>query len=281
MRWGAEAGRGARRRAGCAAVLVAGFGLGLAAAPAPAQAPGEGSGAASAATGSPATGGPGTALAPWREFFEGGSGGGAAPWRVAGVPGQKVPLTRFELAPDLGEGVLRIRAEGSYGNLVHPFAPKRQPPGTLAWRWRVDQAVAGADLHFKAGDDVAVKVCALYDMPLDRVPFGERLLLRLARSKTGEALPAATVCYVWDATLPVGTRIVNAYSARLRYLVVASGKQALGMWHSERRDLAADFRKLFGDESPDVPPLAAIAVGADADNTKGQALSYVTALQIE
>lgn len=204
-----------------------------------------------------------------------------APWRVAGVPGQKSSLTRFDVVADPLPGALRIRAEASYGNLVHGFAPPRAAPGTLSWRWRVDQAVAGADLRHKPGDDAAVKVCALYDMPIERVPFTERLLLRLARSKSGEELPAATVCYVWDATLPVGTRQANAYSPRLRYLVVASGEQALGMWHSERRDLAADFLRLFGDESPDVPPLAAIAVGADADNTKGQALSYVTDLQLD
>lgn len=225
---------------------------------------------------SPAADAAGPGLAPF------GSGPApAAPWRVVGVPGQKVPLTRFAVETVDDQPALRIEAAASYGNLVQAFEAPRNPPGTLSWRWRVDKAVAGADLRRKAGDDAAVKVCALFDLPLARVPLAERMLLRLARQRSGEALPAATVCYVWDATLPVGTRLTNAYSARLRYLVVASGEQALGMWHSERRDLAADFLALFGDESPEVPPLGAIAVGADADNTQGQALSHVAALQLD
>ena len=49
-------------------------------------------------------------------------------------------------------------------------------------------------------------------------------------------------------------------------------------WRDERRDIAADFRQLFGDESPEVPEILAIALGADADNTRGRSLAHVADL---
>jgi hypothetical protein len=145
----------------------------------------------------------------------------------------------------------------------------------LRWRWRLDQPLAGADLRRRETDDSPLKVCALFDMPLDRLGLIERNVLRLARSVSGENLPSATLCYVWDATLAPGTLLSNAYSARVRMIVVDSGAQRLGQWTAHTRDLAADFRLAFGHESASVPPLQALLVGADADNTAGYSLGYV------
>ena len=51
-------------------------------------------------------------------------------------------------------------------------------------------------------------------------------------------VPAATVCYVWDAKIAAGTSLDNAFTRRMRYLVVRSGDNALSDWQSERRDIA-------------------------------------------
>lgn len=198
-----------------------------------------------------------------------------APWRYAGLPTQREPATRYGMAAIDGRRALRIEAESSYGNLVHPL--QRPAEGLqLSWSWRVDSFAAGADLRRRDGDDNAVKVCVLFDLPLARVPFVERQLLRLARARSAEALPAATVCYVWDALLPAGSVLPNAYTRRLRYLVLRSGAEP--GWRDERRDIAADFRQLFGDEGTEVPEVLAIALGADADNTRGRSLAHVADL---
>jgi Protein of unknown function (DUF3047) len=202
------------------------------------------------------------------------------PWRVVGVPRQKSPLTRFALVDVDGRRALRIDADASYGNLVHPLEPP-QTASTLSWEWRADRTVAAGDLRSKAGDDNALKVCVFFDLPLAQVPFVERQLLRLARSQSPEKLPAATVCYVWDGTLAAGTALDNAYTRRLRYLVLQSGPAAPGAWRRERRDLTADFLQLFGNESTQVPPIVGVAVGADADNTGGRALGHVTDLVLQ
>lgn len=186
-------------------------------------------------------------------------------------------MTRFDVVDLDGRRALRVEADRSYGNLVHSLSGSAAPL-QLSWQWRVDQALAAADLNTKAGDDAAVKVCVFFDLALDKIPFGERQLLRMARARTSEPLPGATLCYVWDTRAPVDTAIRNAYTRRVRYLVLQSGPAHLGQWRAERRDVAADFIRLFGTESAQMPPVVGIAVGADADNTDGRSLAYVADL---
>ena len=199
----------------------------------------------------------------------------SAAWQDARLPKQRLPATRFAVAELDGQRVLRIEADGSYGNLVQRLRADA-PTLTLSWRWRVERFVAASDLRRKDGDDNAVKVCVFFELPMANVPFVERQLLRLARSRSSDELPSATVCYVWDRLLPAGTALDNPYSRRVRYLVLRGGEA--GRWASERRDLGADFLRLFGDEATQVPPVVGVAVGADADNTRGHGLAFVADL---
>ncbi|MDZ7893301.1 MAG: DUF3047 domain-containing protein [Rhodoferax sp.] len=202
-----------------------------------------------------------------------------APWRVVGVPGGKVPLLAPDIAPLEGQPVLRLRSDKSYGALSHAI-PAGSEGRYLQWQWRLEQPLANADLRNKTGDDAALKVCALFDLPLEKIPFVERNLLRVARRVSGEALPGATLCYLWDTALPAGTTLNNAYTARVRLRVLNGNGDALGRWVFHKRDLHADFLAAFGGETDTVPPLLAIVTGADADNTGGTSLGFVSRLQL-
>jgi hypothetical protein len=202
----------------------------------------------------------------------------APPWRVVGLPKTGERLTRFDLVMQDGAQVLRISADNAYANLVHELPAVTVGPGsTLRWRWRLDTPLPLADLTRKAGDDVPVKVCALFDLPLTQLGLIERNLLRLARSFSRDYLPAATLCYVWDNKLPVGSELPNVYTRRVRYVVLDSGTAQLKQWVKHERHLHADFLRAFGHESEGlVPPLMAILVGADSDNTDGSSLAYAS-----
>lgn len=202
------------------------------------------------------------------------------PWHVAGLPRQTKPFTAFSIVDLDGRRALRVQADASYGNLVHPLQLETTPHA-LAWHWRMEQLIDADDLRMRAGDDTALKVCLGFDMPMERVPFVERQLLRLTRTQTREIVPAASVCYVWDAHLPPGTALASPFTRRIRYKVLESGPARLHQWIAERRDVAADFVELFGDESREVPPLVGVLVGADADNTLGHSLAYVADLVVE
>lgn len=218
---------------------------------------------------------PGNAAPPLLQpFSRAAEGAPPPPWRVVGLPNGKVPLTQMDMVVLDGAPVLRLRTDQSYGTLSHAL-PAQTGVGQLRWRWRLDQPMSSANLLRKDGDDAPLKVCALFDLPLDAIPFIERNLLRLARRISGEHLPGATLCYVWDHTMPAGTALANAYSHRVRYLVLDSGTRHLGQWMAHTRDLHADFLHAFGSESDTVPPLLAIAVGADSDNTGSTSLGYL------
>lgn len=204
-------------------------------------------------------------------------------WRVAGLPQQKPPLTQYAAAKVDGVEALLLDARASYGNLVLDLSG-RAPPLRIGWRWRLEQANPALDLSRKAGDDSPAKVCLAFELPLAAVPFVERQLLRLARAKTGEPLPAATLCWLWGRAEPAGAVLENAYSRRVRMIVLRGQADAPGRWFDEERDVAADFRRAFGDEWADaarLPPLVALVVGADADNTGAASRVFVAGLRVE
>jgi hypothetical protein len=212
--------------------------------------------------------------------FGAAGGSPSAPWKVSGLPQQTKPFTRFSVVDLDGKRAVKIEADLSYGNLVHPLK-EFAAPAQLSWQWRIEKPIEAADLREKRGDDTAVKVCVFFDMPMDNVPFTDRQLLRVARSKTTDPVPTATVCYVWDAKLPAGTTLDNAFTRRMRYIVVQSGTDRLNKWVAEKRDVAADFLKLFGDEIRTVPPIVGVAIGADTDNTQSKSVAYVSGLALE
>ncbi len=203
-----------------------------------------------------------------------------APWHFASLPG-KTP-TRFEVVQLGGQRVLKVEADQSYGNLVHRTLVPLLGQPTLSWRWRVDRFVEGADLRTRAGDDGAAKLCVFFNLPAERLPFGARARLALARSASGEEVPSEVLCYVWDGKEPRDTLLVNAFTDRMRMMVLESGATpAAGGWTGEHRDLLADYRRAFGQEAGGiVPDVVAIAVSADADNTRGHGLAYFSDIDL-
>jgi len=197
-----------------------------------------------------------------------------APWRFTTLP-NKAP-TKFEITELDGQKVLKVDADKSYGNLVHATRVQLNAEATLAWRWKVESFVEGADLRTKSGDDGAAKVCVFFDFPADRLSVGERTKLALAKSSTGESVPTQTLCYVWDVKESKGSEFDNAFTKRIRMDVLESGAtNKAGGWLNERRNLLADYKRAFGAEAGDtVPDVVGVAIQADADNTKAHGISY-------
>lgn len=209
-------------------------------------------------------------------FSSAAAGSIPAPWQVVTLP--KLPKhTRYDIVAVDDEYVLRVVASGSYANLLHPLAGSRAQ--RLSWRWRVVQPIEDSDLTRKGGDDVPARVCVLFDLPLDRLRLGDRLKVELGRALFDPSLPAASLCYVWDRRLAPGTWLANAYTDRVCMLVLRRG--GYGAWAEESRDLAADFARAFPHEARDgLPPLAAIGVAADGDDTGGASLAYIGDLKL-
>jgi hypothetical protein len=185
-----------------------------------------------------------------------------------------VAPNRFALVRDETGVVAQIDSASSASSLVHPVDGPGRRATRLRWRWKVSGYPAAERFGDKPGDDFAARLYVLFDYPLDRVPFAERVLLRVARAVYGNSVPAAALCYVLDPRAPAGTAIDSPFTRRVKVVVVRSDA-APGRWHAEERDLSRDFAQAFGDEhGPGVAPVSAIVIAADTDQGGGQVRAW-------
>ena len=185
---------------------------------------------------------------------------GTPAWEPLDLP-KKIARAPARVADD---GTLEVATRASAGGAIQRFAPMDASRRALSWRWQVDRVVASADLAQKSKDDFAARVYVMFDYPIEKLPFTERVKARIARAFYDKPLPLATLCYVWDNGHAPGTVAPSAYTDRVRLIVLRNASDVDGAWREETRDLAKDFRTAFGE---DAPPLIGIAVAADTDNT--------------
>ena len=206
-----------------------------------------------------------------------------AGWQLATFPQQTMPVTAYADATESGRTALRMEAQSSYSPLLKTLAPAASVR-QMRWSWRVGQQSSAIDLRSKAGDDTSAKVCMSFVWPDDRVPFLERQLLRLARTRGNPDLPAATLCWVWGNAEKPGEMIENPYTRRVRSIVLRNSAQVGSGWQDEQRDVMKDLRLAFGGEWPAGAPeplATAIFLAADADNTRSHSVAWIADLRYE
>lgn len=204
-----------------------------------------------------------------------------AAWHFVTLP-NKPDQTSYSIVDLDGRHALKVEAKHSYGNLATELNQALTPKATLQWQWRVDQLIKDADITSKSGDDFPAKLCLSFGLPSDKLSFGERTKLSLAQVSLGTDIPTETLCYIWDNKLPVGTAMPNAFTGRIQQIVLRSGEGSLGKWLTEKRDVVADYLKLFGKESGGtVPPVTGLIIGADGDNTGDSSLAYFGDIKLE
>ena len=186
-----------------------------------------------------------------------------APWRHQTLP--RVPAENsFALVEDEGRTVLRVHSDKAASTKMHPLDADLARTPVLEWTWKVSNPVAASDFSHKQGDDYAARVYVLFDYPVERLSFGDRMRISLARGLHGAELPTAAIAYVWGTAQAPGATGPNPYTDRVQMIVVDSGDANAGSWQTVRRDVARDFEAVFGEPAPRV---VGIAVSADTDNT--------------
>lgn len=184
-------------------------------------------------------------------------------WQPVTLPGKRA--TEYRWVTLDGQRVLAARAQGSASMMRRVVDRPAGAPGAVRFRWRVANLVEAGDISRVDTEDAAARVLLAFDGDTSRLPARTRAMFELAHALTGEPPPYATLMYVWDRQLPVGSVVVNPRSDRIRKIVVDSGPQELLRWREHRRDVAADFRLAFGEEPG---RLRAVAVMTDGDNTR-------------
>ena len=191
-------------------------------------------------------------------------------WKPLGVSSAK-QATRYTLVDEGGVTVLRAEAHASASGLSRNIKVNPAEYPLLKWRWKISNVLKGSDIHTKAGDDYPARVYVMFDYPLDKLSFADRTKLRLARALHDPNLPAATLCYVWDSKAPAGTIVPSSYTNLMRMVVVESGASRVNQWLAVERDVAADFKAAFGEETA---AISAVAIATDTDNTGESVVAF-------
>lgn len=148
-------------------------------------------------------------------------------------------------------GAAHLRAESVKSSHTIGFQLAADPAATPRFRfaWRPLLLPPGGDERAKATNDSALAVYVIFE---------------------GWGVPPKSVKYVWSTTLAPGTTAESPYSSRAKIVVLRSGPAAQGgAWVEEDVDIAADYRRLFGER--EVPKVKGIAVLTDSDDTGSRA----------
>lgn len=186
--------------------------------------------------------------------------------------------TRY--TPGRHQGRPALHADSDAGTSAVRFRLRvpAQDLQAVRWSWWVDALNPAFNPTDRDAEDAVVRVILAFEGNRDRWSGRDHTISELARLVTGEPLPDATLMYIWDARLPVGTVVPNATTARVRKLVVASEPEGLSQWRAFERDPLADMAHAFGET-----PTALVSVGVmtDANNTDSHASAWYGPLALQ
>ena len=179
--------------------------------------------------------------------------------------------TRYELVRDDAQVVVRADAEAGASGLIRDIRIDAREYPVVQWRWKVANLLERADVARKDGDDYPARLYVVFRSDRDRLSVWVKIKIFFYRLLYGEEPPTGAINYIWDAHAPKGTIVPNAYTARVRMIVVESGTAGSNRWITEERNLLEDYRAAFQD---DPPPVVGVAIMTDTDNTGESATAW-------
>jgi hypothetical protein len=199
-----------------------------------------------------------------------------AEWQEVKLPGKRA--TEYTWEEFDGRRALAARSDASASMMRRKLTSAPKSVNTLNFSWQVEALITGADTSVAETEDAPVRVMLAFGGDASKLSARTRMLFELSHALTGEEPPYATLMYVWDNQAPVNSLIVNPRTDRIRKIVVDSGPEGLKRWRDHKRDVAADFRRAFGEEPG---PLLAIALMTDSDNTKSKSRAWYGPLSLD
>lgn len=145
-----------------------------------------------------------------------------------------------------GRVVLRLASQKSSFALYRDVTVDLREFPLLTWSWKVTALPERGDVRSAAADDQAAQVYVIFP----HWPFP-----RAASDVLG---------YVWDSRAPVGLALKSGRAENVRLIVVESGAEKLGRWLTVTRNVAHDYRALFGKEPSTI---GRVAIMTDSNDT--------------
>jgi Protein of unknown function (DUF3047) len=176
-------------------------------------------------------------------------------WRV-------YPFTdsgKFKFAPaivvDDGRRALQLRTDSEAMRIGRPVKVDLKKTPWLSWEWKALDLPAEADVRNPKRNDQAARIMLMF-----------------------EGLKG--ILYIWDTVSPVGTEVrPDEFDIFDRVLIVVrSGPAESGRWLRERRDVLADYRRVFGDAPR---PIKWVGFEAHSNDTHSRSTALFGAVTFE
>jgi len=178
----------------------------------------------------------------------------------AHLPASGVPLgwelkeftgdASVELVRNEGRVALRLRSAGTSFALHRDVVLDVRQFPSLAWSWKALRLPVAGDVRDPTHDDQAAQVYVIFP----RWP--------------SPATASDVIGYVWDSRAPAGTMLRHPRAPNVRIVVLQSGAGRLETWVREQRNVAEDYRALFGRQPP---RLGKVALMIDSNDTHSEA----------
>ena len=156
----------------------------------------------------------------------------------------------IELVRNEGRVALRLRSAGTSFALHRDVVLDVRQFPSLAWSWKALRLPVAGDVRDPTHDDQAAQVYVIFP----RWP--------------SPATASDVIGYVWDSRAPAGTMLRHPRAPNVRIIVLESGAGRLETWVREQRNVAEDYRTLFGRQPP---RLGKVALMIDSNDTRSEA----------
>lgn len=153
--------------------------------------------------------------------------------------------THYAFSTTDGHTALHANSSAAASGLFSKVSIDLSKTPILHWSWKVDNVLTGGDERTRAGDDYSARVYVVFS--------GGAAFWR-----------TRAINYVWSRKQPIDSHWRNAFTGNAQMVAVQSGTEHVGQWVEERRDVLADYRRIFGKEPGKVD---AVAIMTDTDNT--------------
>jgi hypothetical protein len=165
--------------------------------------------------------------------------------------------TEYRVVPEGTNSVLRGSARSAASGYAAKLDAVSAKGALLSWKWKIDHIPPGGkDNDIKAFDHTA------------------RLFVAF-KTFIG---PPRTINYVWANQAAVGNTFHHPSSGRSRFVVLQSGNDKADQWIAETRDIAKDWKLLFGDDDP--PAIVGLGFMTDSDGTKSTVTGWYDDIEL-
>jgi hypothetical protein len=165
--------------------------------------------------------------------------------------------TRYEVVTEDGYRCVKATSRASASALYYEIKYDLNKYPYISWRWKVAGVLSKGDATKKDGDDYGARVYLVFPSTW------------FWRTKA--------VNYLWANRLPKGKAVPNAFTGNVIMIAVESGNERASQWVEETRNVLEDYRRVF---KKDPPPVGAVAIMTDTDNTGQEAVAWYGPLRI-